>query len=205
MGKKTTLLALAVSACSQAAHADWIQDMMLSDCSTASRELLAASVRRDIESSVRRAESSIEAPSSVGDLACLDSLMDVDIDVFARVGPLGSLFSNSLDGLLSSRDGSRRICRYAHQAWNEVTSPLSGSLDLLKRGHPPGLSNSFNFGGNEPSPPVETPEPQPMVPVLPETRKPDQEVAGTQSNPMENSPSGSIRDIWNLLYGDGGK
>ena len=172
MGKKTVLLVLAVSACSQAAHADWIQDMMLSDCSTASRGLLAASVRRDIESSVRRAESSIEAPSSVGDLACLDSLMDVDIDVFARVGPLGSLFSNSFDGLLSSRDGSRRICRFAHQAWNDVTSPLSGSLDMLKRGHPPGLSNSFNFGGNESDSPVETPEPQadgPSTPGNPES------------------------------------
>ncbi len=137
-------IALVAAVCAAPAGADWIHGMMIEECSRESRDLLAGSVRRDIELSVRRAEASMEPPASIGDLGCLDGLMDVNIDVFAPVGPLSSLFSNSLDGLLAAPGKPRRICRFAHRKWNEVSRPLLKPLDLLQLGLPPDFAGSFN-------------------------------------------------------------
>ena len=109
MGMRLAVLAGVLAACAASADADWIHDMLLEECSIESRNRLEASVRRNIESSVRRAEASIEAPASIGDLGCLDGLMDVNIDVFASVGPLSSVFSNSLG---RPADRSRRLATH---------------------------------------------------------------------------------------------
>ncbi len=183
------------------ANADWIRDMMIKDCSEESRNILAGSVRQDIELSVRRAEASMEPPAAIGDLGCLDGLMDVNIDVFAPVGPLSSLFSNSLDGLLTAPGRSQRICRFAHQKWNELSRPLLKPLDLLKLGLPPDFVGSFDSlaqativgDGN--------------VAAAPRAASSNAEPAvGRADGSVEpgRSPTDSfdpVGDIWNMLYG----
>ena len=200
-GRMVAILLVAV-ACAGPAGAEWVRGMMIEECSEESRDLLADSVRRDIELSVRRAEASMEPPASIGDLGCLDGLMDANIDVFAPVGPLSSLFSNSLDGLLTAPGTSRRICRFAHRRWNEVSRPLLKPLDLLQLGLPPDFAGSFN--------------------AVAEAAAADAvrvQVGGAAETDAvsSNAPSGSgadsgrrstggfdpVGDIWNMLYGKG--
>lgn len=204
MGRRIAGIALVAVACAAPAGADWVHGMMIEECSRESRELLAGSVRRDIELSVRRAEASMEPPASIGDLGCLDGLMDVNIDVFAPVGPLSSLFSNSLDGLLTAPGKPRRICRFAHRKWNEVSRPLLKPLDLLQLGLPPDFAGSFDAvaqlaaaGANG----------EPVGRAV-ETGAGS---SNSLSGPEEESgrwPTGGfdpVRNIWNMLYGEGNR
>lgn len=195
-------IALVAAVCAAPAGADWVHGMMIEECSRESRELLAGSVRRDIERSVRRAEASMEPPASIGDLGCLDGLMDVNIDVFAPVGPLSSLFSNSLDGLLAAPGKPRRICRFAHRKWNEVSRPLMKPLDLLQLGLPPDFAGSFNAvaevvaadaNGAPAGRAVETRAGSPDGPSGPETESGRRPAGGF--DPVGN--------IWKMLYGEG--
>ena len=206
MTLKLATLAMILAIGITPASAEWIRDMMIEDCSEASRDRLAAATRQKIELSVRRAESSIEPPAPIGDLGCLDGLMDINIDVFAPVGPLSQIFSGSLDGVLNQAGDTRRFCRFARRRWNEMTNPLTQPLKLLKQGLPPDFigrisSRTTNEDQQEPDP---TPQAQPVdlrglqeaghrQPVSEERSK--RRATGGSSDPIEN--------IWNLLYGDG--
>ena len=200
---KLAALVGVLAACAASADADWIHDMLLEECSTESRNRLEASVRRNIETSVRRAEASIEAPASIGDLGCLDGLMDANIDFFASVGPLSSVFSNSLDGLLTGPAGSQRICSFAHRKWNEVTRPLRRPLEILQAGLPPDFSGSFN-----PAPGAAAQEEQAGEQNQLATRA-DPSSPGADSDRGEEMTGrrgpASIEDIWNILYGRGNR
>ncbi len=127
------------------AEADWVREAISADCSEQARDRIAAGTRRQIESAVRRAEASIEPPSSVGDLSCLDKLMELPLDWFAPTGGLESLFSGSFDGVIGSGASARQMCSFAERKWRQVTRPLTSPLDLLKLGLPPGLADSFNI------------------------------------------------------------
>ena len=185
------------------AHADWIHDMTSEDCSPESRDIVAANVRNQIESSVRRAEAAINPPSPVGDLSCLDGLMDIRLDDFGTVGGLEDLFTTSLDGLLDlGKDQTRRICKFAEQKWKEVTGPVSsaipgfghaasadsGSRNNLTRetGIKSGRSIMQSQGSHKPS----SDRNQPNAP--PSATKPA----------VESDP---ISEIWNSIYGKGAK
>ena len=202
MGRRIAGIALAAAACAAPAGADWVHDMMIEECSQESRELLAGSVRRDIELSVRRAEASMEPPASIGDLGCLDGLMDVNIDVFAPVGPLSSLFSNSLDGLLTAPGNPRRICRFAHRKWNEVSRPLHKPLDLLQLGLPPDFAGSFNAVAQIAA---GDPNEEPVGRAVETGAGSSSGPPGTEAE-SARSPTGGfdpVGSIWNMLYGKG--
>ena len=199
MGMRLAALAGVLAACAASADADWVHDMLLEDCSTESRNRLEASVRQNIESSVRRAEASIEAPASIGDLGCLDGLMDVDIDVFASVGPLSSVFSNSLDGLLTGPAGSKRICRFAHRKWNEVTRPLRKPLEVLQAGLPPDFSGSFNSASGAAAQEERVGE-QNRLSIRADPASSGANIDAGSERTGWRSPA-SIEDIWRILYG----
>ena len=188
------------------ANADWIHDMMIEDCSDASRDRLAAATRQKIELSVRRAESSIEPPAPIGELGCLDGLMDINLDVFAPVGPLSRIFSGSLDGVLNQASDSRRFCRFARRRWNEMTNPLTQPLKSLKQGLPPDFigrisSRIENEDQQGPSPAPEVQTSDRLRRLQPDLRLP---VSEERSKRRETSGSSDpIENIWNLLYGDG--
>lgn len=133
------------SALAVPAQADWVRDAISDDCSPHARDRIAAGTRRQIESAVRRAEASIDPPSSVGDLSCLDGLMKLPLDWFAPTGGLESLFSGSFDGVIGSGASARQMCSFAERKWRQVTRPLTSPLELLKRGLPPDLADSFDI------------------------------------------------------------
>ena len=206
MTPKLATLAMILAIGITPASAEWIHDMMIEDCSEESRDRLAAATRQKIELSVRRAESSIEPPAPIGDLGCLDGLMDINIDVFAPVGPLSQIFSGSLDGVLNQAGDTRRFCRFARRRWNEMTNPLTQSLTLLKKGLPPDfIGRVSSRTTNE-----DQQEPDPAPEVQPPNRRGFQDAGHRQSVSEERSKrqeTGGSRDpienIWNLLYGDG--
>ena len=188
------------------ASAEWIHEMMIEDCSEASRERLAAATRERIELSVRRAEASIEPPTPNGELGCLDGLMDINLDVFAPVGPLSQIFSGSLDGVLNQAGDSRRFCRFARRRWNEMTNPLTQPLRLLKQGLPP------DFIGRISSQLTNEDQQKPnLVQKFQTSDQPGRQEASLQQLVSEErskrqNTGGSrdpIENIWNLLYGKG--
>ena len=132
------------SVCAVQAQADWVRETIIADCSDQARDRIAAGARRQIESAVRRAEASIEPPSSVGDLSCLDGLMQLPLDWFAPTGGLESLFLGSFDGVVGSGANARQMCSFAERKWRQVTRPLTSPLELLKLGLPPDLADSFD-------------------------------------------------------------
>ena len=188
------------------ASAEWIHDLMIEDCSEESRDRLAAATRQKIELSVRRAESSIEPPAPIGELGCLDGLMDINIDVFAPVDPLSQVFSGSLDGILNQAGDSRRFCRFARRRWNEMTNPLTQPIKILKQGLPPDFIGQFSSRT--------TSEDQQRPDPAPETQASDrrgqqeaghrQPISDVRSKRQDTGGSGDpIKNIWNLLYGKG--
>lgn len=127
------------------AQADWVREAISVDCSDQARDRIAAGTRRQIEFAVRRAEALIDPPASVGDLSCLDGLMELPLDWFAPTGGLESLFSGSFDGVIGSGASARQMCSFAERKWRQVTRPLTSPLELLKLGLPPDLADSFNI------------------------------------------------------------
>ena len=206
MTPKLATLVMILTIGTTPASAEWINDMMIEDCSEESRDRLAAATRQKIELSVRRAESSIEPPAPIGELGCLDGLMDINIDVFAPVGPLSQVFSGSLDGVLNQAGDSRRFCRFARRRWNEMTNPLTQPLKLLKQGLPPDFIGQFSSRT--------TSEDQQRPDPAPETQASDrrgqqeadhrQPVSDVRSKRQDKGGSSDpVKNIWNLLYGKG--
>lgn len=116
-------------------HADWISSTQDDRCDPQDIEAVTTNIRAAIEASVRRAEASIAAPMAIGDLSCLNDLMNAPLDIFSNIGGLmGSLQA----GLLSSvsfpmdLDVSGMLCDFAAEKWGELTGGLGGmdiSLD----------------------------------------------------------------------------
>ena len=206
MTPKLAALAMILTVGITPASAEWIHDMMIEDCSEESRDRLSAATRQKIELSVRRAESSIEPPAPIGELGCLDGLMDINLDEFAPVGPLSEIFSGSLDGVLNQAGDTRRFCRFARRRWNDMTNPLTQPLKFLKQGLPPNFIGriSSRTTNEDQQRPVSAPEAQASE------QSGFQEADHRRSNSDERDKrqdTGGSRDpiesIWNLLYGNG--
>lgn len=130
------LMASAVSA-----QTEWISDIQSDQCSPESRDKIAEAVRESIESKVARAEASIRAPASVADLACLDGLLNADVDIFSKGLSLEGFDPNTIINDLTSglKSGlnvetltngvERAVCDFSDQKFNDLTSGLTGSLD----------------------------------------------------------------------------
>lgn len=202
MRKRLAMCALALTtsfglisspvAAQSAGGGDWIQDILNPNCSPESKQALAGSVREKIEQSVGRAIAAIQPPAAVGDLSCLNDLMNAPLDKFSNIGGLlGNLqggFGNSIGSLTGDLDISRRVCQFAAEKWSKVTGPLDKGLDQLsgagsdiwknfdlgKNGKTPSNtgSNSGQWNPDSPNPnlgpdtDVTNPQPAPLPPIV---------------------------------------
>lgn len=125
--------ALLTTAIAPAAHADWTKDVLDARCEDAQRDRMGQGLRDSVEASVRRAEATIQAPTPLGDLACLNDIMTLPLDTFSGIGSiLGNLASglvNSASGMISSLDFdvAGAICGMAAEKWATLTTGLGAS------------------------------------------------------------------------------
>lgn len=99
-------------------------------CSEEAKDIVAASVRQTIEDSVTRGEAAILPPSPLGDLACLQGLMNAPLDIFSGIGGIaGTLATDLMNQVSSMPDAIRsQICAYAAEQWSELTQPVYAGL-----------------------------------------------------------------------------
>jgi len=117
------------------AAADWVDQAYDENCSPEAREQLSQAKRDQIENQVRRAEANIQAPTPVGELSCLNDLMNAPLAMFSGMGSiLGSLqggLGNVGDLGLGNLDFdvSGMVCAAAASKWSTLTEGLGG-VDL---------------------------------------------------------------------------
>lgn len=109
---------------------DWLDSIQDARCAPEDIEGVSNYVRNAIEASVRRAEMAIQAPTPVGDLACLTDLMTAPLDTFSQVGGLLDSLTSGLGDISTmslnlDMDVSGMICAYAAEKFATLTNPLS--------------------------------------------------------------------------------
>lgn len=121
-------LALVLGMIPATSHADWIPSVLDERCAAEDVNGVSTAVRDSIEASVRRAEASIQAPTPVGDLSCLNDLMLQPLDIFSSIGGLLSSLQQGLSNLSLNLDidVSGMICQMAAEKWAELTQGLGG-------------------------------------------------------------------------------
>lgn len=199
MNRKTTWPALILSlllAGLGPAQADRMAERMnRAGCDGATQAIVAERSRQELENSVRIAEQAIEPPRAVGDLGCLDGLLDIDIDPFSSggIGDLSSILDQWLDGL------GRALCNFAERQWEQATSPITsvaGRIDPLQA-----ALNPENW----------LPSPESVVSGA--TRGADvgsevQQGADEALDPLTGGVEGDLnqrrRDAWDAILGGGG-
>lgn len=149
-----SLTVLGSTAHAQDAGGNWIKDMLNPSCSAESKDALAGGVRDKIEQSVARAMASIQPPAAVGDLSCLNDLMNAPLDTFSNVGGLLGNLQGGLSGSIGgSGDISRKVCEFAAEKWEEVAGPLTDGLgELTSSGGGSNLWDNFDLENNGSAP-----------------------------------------------------
>jgi len=144
----TALMGLAPAAAG--AQTEIFRSMTNERCSTASRDDVANAARLNVESHVTRAEASIQPPTPVGDLSCLNDLMNIDIDFLSgQFFSLDSLLGDFMSGLQNitlegiGEEVNRQICQFAQEKWSELTEPLNLSVDDLLGDVSPDFTSNF--------------------------------------------------------------
>lgn len=127
----------------------WILDLQNQQCSAESRQTIADSVRQQIEDSIARATAAIQPPAALGDLSCLNDLMNTPLDMFSNVGGLLGSLQGGLTGAIGGVDTniSRQVCQFAAEKWGEVTEPLNQRMSELS-GVGSDLWSNFDLTGN---------------------------------------------------------
>ena len=183
-----------------AAGADWVYEMLDNRCSPQSRKFVATTVRNRIESSVRCAEALVRPPAPVGDLSCLESLMQTQIDTFAEVGSLTDFFRRAFDGKFDpGGDLEKRICLFAQSRWNELTRPLDELHNQAGKGIITRQSSRPDDQRSGAEPDSIKQQGGGPAPIHPATTRRQQ-----KSNPGGEARTDIeiVHDIWDLLYGE---
>jgi len=135
---------------SAGAQTDIFRAMTNERCSDASRDAVANAARQNVESHVTRSEASIQPPTPIGDLSCLNDLMNIDIDFLSgELFSIGDIFGDLMSGLqnvtLEGIQGevTRQICEFASDKWSELTKPLNLSVDDLMGDISPDFTSNF--------------------------------------------------------------
>lgn len=131
--------------------ADWVPSTLDQRCEAEDIDGIANSIRDAIEASVRRAEASIQAPTPIGDLGCLDDLMNAPLDIFSNVGGIMDTLSGGLFDSLSfpiDMDASGMLCDFAAAKWGELTGGLGDlGVDIAQFSNTPASMADRLLGG----------------------------------------------------------
>lgn len=132
------------------AQTEIFRSMTNERCSDASRDAVSNAARANVESHVRRAEASIQPPTPVGDLSCLNDLMNINIDFLSgQFFSLDSLLGDFMNGLQNitlegiGEEINRQICAFAQKKWSELTEPLNLSVEDLLGDISPSFTSNF--------------------------------------------------------------
>ena len=176
----TALLSCSFVMIAAPAMAHWITEKMDESCEPDVKNEMAEGIRKQIEDHVARAEASINPAIPIGDLSCLNDLMNAPLDIFSNVGGLlGNLqagLAGALNpsGLLEGLDVSRQICQFAQDKWNEVSEPLSGSLGDFTI---PNIADAFSSVGSGDAG---------SEPYFNNPSSPSNKVSGSEETPIES-------------------
>jgi hypothetical protein len=170
-------------------------------CSDASRDAVANAARQNVESHVTRAEASIQPPTPIGDLSCLNDLMNIDIDFLSgELFSIGDIFGDLMSGLqnvtLEGVQGevTRQICAFAEEKWSELTKPLNLSVDDLMGDISPDFTSNFSLINVAPGGGGKSVAPREPVPTVPQTPTPPPTMNGT-------NVQDTINQIYNSING----
>ena len=175
-----------------------IKESLVSGCSDESKEAVATGVRDNIEAEVKKGEEAIKPPAQVGDLSCLDGLLELPIDKFSGIGGmLGDLqggFDMDVGGLLGDGSLDQKICAFAQEKWGEVTEPLTSAIGKIDLGSIADGIDLKNGGGKAPT---NTPsrnsipkDPVPPTTTTPTPTTPTPPVTTTPTTPFQPSTGG---------------
>lgn len=143
----------APAAMAQSQDYGWLDQVQDQRCDPEIRDKISGSVRDTIEAHIARAEAAINAPIPIGDLSCLDDLMNESIDIFSNIGGLmgtlsaglGNVQGGNVNEAFEGMDLSGQVCKFAQKKWAEVTTPLTSGLDDLDIAH---FASQFDFLNN---------------------------------------------------------
>lgn len=151
------------------AQTEIFRSMTNERCSAGARDAAANAARQNVESHVTRAEASIQPPTPVGDLSCLNDLMNINLDFLSgQFFSLDSMFQDLMSGFQNitlegiGEEVTRQICQFAQEKWEELTEPLNLSLEDLMGDISPSFTNNFALinigsggsGGQATNPPL---------------------------------------------------
>lgn len=155
-------LCLMLGALPSPVFSDWIPSSLDQRCDPSDIDGISNSIRDAIEASVRRAEASIEPPAGIGDLGCLDGLMQAPIDIFSNIGGILGTLQQGLFSSLSfpvDFNASGMLCEFAAAKWGELTQGLGNmNVDLAQFASTPSdlvgrLAGGGGFGSGSNSTP----------------------------------------------------
>lgn len=143
----------ATAATAQDQEFGWLDQVQDQRCDPEIRDKVSSTVRGKIEAHIARAEAAIQAPIPIGDLSCLDDLMNESIDIFSNIGGLmgtlsaglGNVKGGNVSDQFEGMDLSGQVCKFAQRKWAEVTTPLNAGLDDLDIAH---FASQFDFLNN---------------------------------------------------------
>ena len=118
----------------------WIDQRLADECTPVTRQAVRQAVRDRIEQEVRRAESAFLSPTPVGDLGCIDDLMQNTLKIFSGGFGLPDLFSARL---------KIDLCGFAQSKWSEITQPLQ-AVNAKISSFTSGLGGNYNLPSSGP-------------------------------------------------------
>ncbi len=200
------------------AQTEIFRSMTNERCSDASRDAIANGARQNVESHVTRSEASIQPPTPVGDLSCLNDLMNINIDFLSgQFFSLDTLFQDLMSGFQNitlegiGEQVTRQICQFAQEKWEELTEPLNLSVEDLIGDISPNFTSNFALinisgggGGGTTNPPLIVTPPTSPAPAPAPTAAPAPAPQSATPSGGTPVPSGggapSVQDAINQIY-----
>lgn len=122
------MIVSASAAVAQTSDMGWIGDLLDNRCTPEMQTMVSDATRETIENSVSRAEAALPPPTPIGDLGCLDGIMEGTNNFFSESG----LNADVVKAVFDELNVGDQVCDFAKSKWEEVSGPLTGDLSNLQ-------------------------------------------------------------------------